>query len=437
MSVHEPRLYPVMTWLRPRADRWGLSTAAVALLVVALVIRLLWVGVHPVESFPSNSDFLQYQRLATTLAKHGVYGLNANSPNAFWPPGWPVVLAGLYALTGPNAQLGEMVGAILQCGAILIAAVVACRLLRPRFAIAAVAVMCFYPSGIAYASVLGTENLAAPLFTGLVALLAFTRPSVRTAVAAGLLVGALLVVRGEYGVAMGVVAAIWLVRGVDLRRLAAVSVVAVAGALVFVAPWTARNAATFGEFIPISTNGGFTFYFATQVPRFGPTPPPRPALNVFARLGKTSSTAPAANGDQYWRLGWEAVKKDPAGWLKLDVKRAYYQYGKESTMMSEADVTNPWIDRFAILYWLAIVALALVGFGILAIRRRQLPKAWLMIASSIVAVSFLKLFFIVNERDRLPLTYLLIVIAGLGAQQIFDAFEKRWAARRPRAGTVR
>jgi hypothetical protein len=322
-----------------------------------------------------------------------------------------------------------MLGAILEWGAILIAAVIASRLLRPRFAIAAVATMCFYPSAIAYASVLGTEHLAALLFTGLVALVAFTRPSIRTALAAGLLVGALLLVRGEYGVTMGVVVAVWLVRGVGLRRLGAVGAVAVAGGLVFVGAWMARNAATFREFIPVSTNGGFTFYYATQTPRFGTTPLPASARKVFARLGTTSSKAPAANEDKYWRLGWRAVKRDPASWLRLDLERVDYQYGKESSMMFWGHVRNPWLDRFAILYWLAIVAFALVGLGVVAIRRRQLPRAWLMIASSVAAVSFVKLFFIVNERDRLPLTYLLIVIAGLGVQQLFDTIEQRWPAR--------
>ena len=52
-----------------------------------------------------------------------------------------------------------------------------------------------------------------------------------------------------------------------------------------------------------------------------------------------------------------------------------------------------------------------------------------MIAASILAVSFLKLFFAVNERDRLPLTYLLIVIAGLGAQQLFGLLEERRSRR--------
>jgi hypothetical protein len=53
-------------------------------------------------------------------------------------------------------------------------------------------------------------------------------------------------------------------------------------------------------------------------------------------------------------------------------------------------------------------------------RHRRLDPAWTVIAGSIVTVSVLKLAFVVNERDRLPLTYLLIVVAALGAQWLAD-----------------
>ena len=394
-----------------------------ALLVFCLVGRLLWVAVHPVNP-PVGSDYQQYHRLASTLARYGVLGTDASSPQAFWPPGWPVVLAALYSVTGPSTQLGAMLGVLFEWGAIVIAALATSRLLRPPFALAAVAVMCFYPSAIAYAPVLATEHLAALLFTGLTALLAFTGPSIRTALAAGLLTGALLLERGDYGFAMVVVVAIWSTRGIPLRRWLAVSAVAIVGALVFIAPWAVRNASTFGEFIPTSTNGGITFYDATLAPRFT-------LDDVIKRFGITSTTAPKALENKYWHLGWMNVKKDPIGWLTLDLKRAYYQYGKESTMLFYGEITNPWIDRFAILYWLGIVAFGVVGFGVLAMRWRALPRPWLTIAASIGAVTFVKLFFVVNERDRLPLTYLLIVVATLGAQQLFAVVENHRARRRP------
>lgn len=415
-------------WIRPRPGALGLSSATIAVLILALLIRLAWISVHPVTPI---ADFQAYSELGRTLAQDGIYGQTPDAPQAFWPPGWPVALAGLYAFTGQNADASAMYGAVFEWVAVVIAAVVAARLLRPPFAFAAAAVMCLYPSAIGYAPVLATEHIAALLFTGLVTLMAFTKPDLRTSLAVGLIDGALILVRGDYGVAMAPVAAVWLVRGVDLRRLPAVGAVALAGALLFVGSWTVRNASTFGEFIPTSTNGGLTFYLGTVGPRWS-------FPKALAEHGFTSYTKPKAHENVYYRLGWERIKDDPIAWLALDAKRVYYQYGKENTMLRLGEVRDPWIARFALLYWWLIVGFAIVGFVVLARRRHQLPRPWLMIAASILAVSFLKLFFAVNERDRLPLTYLMIVIAGLGAQQLFGLLEERRSRRSdvaiPRSG---
>src|SRR6266480_2488947 len=272
-------------WVRPRPTLWGLSSATIAVLALGLLLRLVWISVHPVTPI---ADFQAYSELARTLEEHGVYGQTPDLPQAFWPPGWPVVLAGVYSLIGQNADAGAMLGAVFEWDAIVLAAVVAARLLRPPFAFAVVPAMCLYPSAIGYEPVLATEHTVALLFTGLVTLMAFTKPALRTSLAAGLIEGALILVRADYGVAMAFVTAVWLVRGVEVRRIPAVGAVALAGALLFVGPWTLRNASTFGEFIPISTNGGLTFYLGTVGPRWS-------FPEALVQHGFTSYTKPKAH----------------------------------------------------------------------------------------------------------------------------------------------
>jgi hypothetical protein len=407
-------------WLEPRG-RWRLSPAVLALLAVGLVVRLLWVLIHPVQPV---SDFDAYHQHAATLAADGTYGYRDGEPGAYWAPGWPVLLAGLYLVLGAHPQLGALLGVTLEWGAIAIAAATATRLLRPGFAAGAAAAMCFYPAAIAYGPVLGAEHLTAPLFTGLVCLVAFARPSLHTAAVAGLLGGALLLVRAEFGVTAAVVIAVWLLRGVPRRRVPALGAMTLAGALVFVAPWTARNALTFGEFIPASAKGGLTFYLATVAPDYSEPP-------VVARLGVTSTTDPGAHDRMWWRRGLENVGDDPPRWLAYDLRRIYSQYGEESEMLHWGGIEAALPRRVALAYWLVVVAFALLGLATIVARRRRLDPAWSYIAGSILAVSLLKLAFIVNERDRLPLTYLLIVVAGLGAQQVADAAPGQ---RRPSAG---
>jgi hypothetical protein len=390
-----------------------------ALLAIGLLLRVTWILVHDVEP---TSDFAAYHLLARSLAERGAYGFELGAPDTFWPPGWPVVVSGVYWLLGPNPTAGALLGAFLECGAILLAAVAASRLLRPAFAAGAVAGMCFYPGAIAYAPVLGTEHLAALLFTGLVVLVAFARPSSPIAFGAGLLTGALLLTRADYGVAMAAIVAVWLLLPrTSLRRALALAAMTLGGCLVLIGPWTVRNAVHFGDAIPTDTHGGATFYLGTVAPLGTPSP-------VVDDLYQNSGMSPAAIDHRLYALGLENIRDHPLRWLKFDAHRIYEQYGRgDGTLFFWGRIgagiparLASGVVNVANVYWLGVLGFALVGFWAIAIRLRRLPSPWVTIAASILAVSILKTFFVVNVRDRLPLTYLLIVVAGLGAQTIGD-----------------
>ena len=395
--------------------RLRLSSQLLVLLAVGLALRLSWVAVHHVTPV---SDFAEYNQHAATLVTHGNYSDNPRYSDAYWEPGWPVVLAALYSVFGVHPLLGAVLGTLLEWGAIVVAAVAASRLLRPRFATLSVAAMCLYPGAIAYGPVLGTEHLAALLFTAVVVLVALAQPTSRTALTAGLLAGASILTRSEYGAATVVLIAVWLWRALPMRRVVNVATVSAAGALICLGPWIARNAITFGEFIPASTNGGVTFYLGTVSPRY--TEPP-----IVKRLGDTSTRHPAAHDEMWLRMGLRNVIDNPLRWLAFDVQRIPYQYGQETLLLNWGRINNPVAQRVANIYWLTIVALALIGVGSMIAARRQVLPAWWLIAGSIAAVSLLKTAFIVNQRDRLPLTYLLILIAGLGTQRLADLIAAR------------
>jgi hypothetical protein len=229
----------------------------------------------------------------------------------------------------------------------------------------------------------------------------------------GLLLGALSLTRSEYAAGLAIVTAVWLVRGIPARRAVALAAVCAAGALVFVGPWTVRNAVRFGEFIPTSTNGGETFYLATVSVRY--TAPP-----IIFRLGETSLTHPAAQDRMWWHKGFDNVRRHPVRWLGYDLERLRRQYTQDTWMLSLGQLSNPTARRVATAYWLAIVGLAVAGFGAMVVLRRRLAPAWWTIAAAILTVTVLKTAFLISWKDRLPLTYLLIAVAGLGAQSLVD-----------------
>lgn len=388
----------------------------IVLLALALGLRLLWIAIHPV---PLVTDYAVYHEHAVALVERAVYSDDPDYPPlGFWPPGWSLALAAFYSLGGGHPQLGVAMGVILEWGAIVLAALAACRLLRPAFATGAVAGMAFYPGAFAYSPVLGSEHLAALVFTGAVVLAAFARPTMSTSLVAGLLGGALLLVRPDYGLPLALVLAVWLVRARREGKIFALGAVMLAGGLICVGPWTVRNAVTFGELIPTATNGGLNFYLGTLAPGWTDAP-------VVKRMRPTSAVKPGAHDKRYWRLGLKNVRRDPLRWLALGARRIHFQYGQELNLFWYGGIESRAVRRLGHFYWLVMVTLALVGLGAVVLQRARLPVAWAVIAGSITAVSLLKLAFIVSQRDRLPLTYLLIVLAGLGAESLANLARQR------------
>ena len=107
----------------------------------------------------------------------------------------------------------------------------------------------------------------------------------------------------------------------------------------------------------------------------------------------------------------------------------YYQFGRERSLLYWGEIQNQWVRRLAPVYGLGIVCFAVIALAVVAHRWRQIPRPWLFIVGSVMAVSVLKLLFVVNERDRLPLTYVLIVLSGLGAQRIVEITGSRRSRR--------
>jgi 4-amino-4-deoxy-L-arabinose transferase-like glycosyltransferase len=141
------------------------------LLALALGLRLLPVlchGAHP--ALFMGYDSWGYHRLATNLlAGHGYSWDTAPpyTPNLYRPPGYPVLLLGLYALTGPSILAAIALQALAGTAAVLLTFVLARGLdYPPRVALLAAAVQALDPVAIQYSNLMHTE-----VYTSLILLL--------------------------------------------------------------------------------------------------------------------------------------------------------------------------------------------------------------------------------------------------------------------------
>jgi hypothetical protein len=270
-------------------------------LFAGLALRLYFIWRFPFYS----GDTAYYEELARNWLYHGIYGFYSHGqllPTDARVPGYPAFLAAIYFLAGTGRQAVMLAQALVDLATCVLAAGIAARLAaaaseadRSRIAAAALWLTALCPFTANYTAVPQTEVLAT-FFTTL-ALLIFLAPAatfidriasdhdlLRAAkiwFAGGLVVGLGTLVRPETPLLLvAVMFALWFryPRPANWNKLTLAKVCMIAGLLLPLAPWAARNSISVGRVQFLSayyaeTNGvvmptGFYAWTKTWMYRF-------------------------------------------------------------------------------------------------------------------------------------------------------------------------
>lgn len=407
---------------------------AVLLFVAAVtLLRLAWVLLVPTQP---TSDHAVYHGLAVRLAETGVY--DTEKHRAYWPPGYPAFLAALYAVFGPAVLIGKL-GNVVLAG---LADLLSWRLVRthvgPGAATAALLLTAAWPGRNFHVDVLSYDELVLVLLLASLVLLpgpadvrggqGSTRPL--RWLAAGLVLGLACLVRPTLGVTPVAVGAWLLLRGTSWRRAALCTALYGAAMLVPIVPWTARNYAVLGRFVPLTTNAGGNFY------------------NSWAPGGTGDFHKPAwehlhavTGGDELllspvgFRLGLAAIREDPlrAAW-RVAQKQVHY-LGSDNWMLPvecytaalRGDARGGAVLKTALHtltngWYLLLLLWPVVGLRGLARRFEQRPLAGLCLGLFLLGLIIHTVF---EAQPRYHLIYLPfwgIMLAVLGTA---DAAQRR------------
>jgi hypothetical protein len=435
-------------------------------LVALLAILLLGLGLRVGEAWDGRApvyDAAAYAAIAANLDEGNGFtvGPGATQPSSNYSPGLPLLVAGLYEITGGvHEGLARVVLAVIGTLSVLFAYLIGVRLgrapHRPRSsevgaapvparlarnpaygeenppvawpALAGALVVAVYPALLEYQGMLMGEPLAATLLSGgvLAMLWAWDGRSARWLLP-GALFGALSLVRPEYlGVAV-LVAVVLLAREVrvDWRSSLLRAAVFLGAALVVIAPWTIRNAAALDRFVPISTGGGQVLFAGTYLPSDGD--PEKVGAEVVAenpqlfapqdaqrlRLEQILSRLAHARYPQMEtdkalaKMGkeqlWDDISEDPGEYLGFVAKKVWriWSHGPRDVMREPV---------WEVLHW-ALALLALLGLGVIAWRRR-----WeaLLLATILVSITAISALLVASPRRVLVTIPLLAALAALG-----------------------
>jgi 4-amino-4-deoxy-L-arabinose transferase-like glycosyltransferase len=435
-----------------RRGKIAILAALGVLTIAGLGLRVGYAVEQPAAQPP---DAGAYARIAASLYRDGSFdarppGVSREvQPAGSYAPGLPLLVAGLYELSGGvHLTFALVVLALLGAGAIPLTFLLGRRLAGPVAGLIGAAVIAVYPALLDYQGLLLTEPLAAFLLSAalVVFLCAADRPSPWRWLGGGALLGALALVRPEYLAVAVLLPLAWLIReGLRgrLRHSAALAGISLLGTALILAPWTIRNEISLRRTVPVSTGGGKALFIGTYLDADGNGPKlrelllsERPALRQ--RLSKggpvddpnrfvlervldkvAAGRYPGLETDAaLGRMGRKNLEDDitqePIAFAGLLVDKAYETWTDAPRAVMERE---PWRAL-----QLGVIILALLGLAVLAVRRRFEALILGLVLAYMTAVGAL---LIASPRRELVVLPVLAALAGVGVTACADSLA-RW-----------
>ncbi len=451
--------------------RFGLA-ALVAILLLGLGLRLE----YAIDGRPPVYDAKAYARIAAHLEAGDGFtaGRTATQPSSNYSPGLPLLVAGIYAVTGGvDGELARIVLAAIASLAVLFTYLLGRRLGGVVAGLLGAVAVAAYPALLEYGGMLMSEPLAATLLSGGVLALLWAGDGARRKetggrgggtegrsgatwwrwLLAGAVLGALSLVRPEYLAVSFLLALLVLVHGLWLsfgpdsgpkdnhpaaggpkdnrggpewRGALGAAVLVCAGVVVVVGPWTVRNAFALERFVPVSTGGGQVLFAGTYLPSGGD--PERVGAEVVERHPELF----APHAVQHLRLEQILARLAHHRYPDLEADEALAKMGKEQLWddLSEdplefagflaAKIGRVWShgprtvmreELWEALHWV-LLGFGLLGLAVLLYRRRWEAA---LIAAVFLAITVLSAVLVASPRRVLVMLPLLAACAGFGA----------------------
>jgi 4-amino-4-deoxy-L-arabinose transferase-like glycosyltransferase len=422
------------------AERHGGRAVLIALAVIVVLGAALRVNsaLSPLDVRP-GTDSAVYASVAEQIYEHHRFALpNASSPYD-WSPGAPLFYGAVYIATGGVHPGGvRILVALLSALTMVLVYLIGRRLAGPLAGLVGAGLLAVYPTTIYYSGKLMSEPLATLTLAGTVLSFMWASDKGRKWWAwaiPGVLLGLTAFARPEYLAFVVIFGLLALWRGGLLP--AAVLVVAFA---LPVAPWAAHVSSVEGRFVPISTGGGKALFIGTYLPGNGlHLDVKRELLRQFR--GRTNIPATELSQISMTPLLNRVASKYP----DLPRDAALQKIGRENAVhyithqpfdfgwMIAKKMWHMWEgsgaagrSTWGTIYQYTVLALALAGFVLLALRRR-----WevVPIALLVLGITVLGGLLLAGTRRNVALMPLVMAVAGVAVAALVARVWTRLPAR--------
>lgn len=374
--------------------------------LVALIVRGVVVVAfgNLVPTMPDKTK--RYDNIAMSLLRGEGFAL-AGRPTAVSPPVYPLMLAGVYALTGRSDQAARWALAVVDAAACVLIFVAAAGLVSRRAALLTALCAVLSPYQL-YTVLVGASDT---LFTFLVALAlvlllrAALRPfPLRLLLAGGAVSLATLSRAVTLLFPLAAIPALWLASPLAARAKLRSAGFVLAGAALVLTPWTVRNWQVFGRFVPVQTLGGYHLYMASLDWA-------NPADRAEIRQARPSQ---ADNDAHLYRVALARIVSDPLRYVGLAYRRLLSMwFGSQSGALSGTLVP------------VNSALLALAAFGVW-LERRRLARLALPLA---LVLYFVAVHLVIASifRYMLPVVPVVTMVAMIPCARLLERVAERRA----------
>ena len=393
---------------------WMLARPGPVLAVLVLVgfaLRVGWLVASGGLFAPPQEDELDYNDLAKSLLSGQGYSLDGE-PQVNRSPGYPVFLFLVYTAFGVQPAIARLVQAALLVAVVPLRYYVGRRGWSPSVGMLSALVFAVHPFSIFWSRYMATENLLVFVYAALAAVLVCPgRTGVGRVFAGGVVLGVALLTRPT-AILVAAGLALWLLLVSRGRSRLVRPALLLAGALVALSPWVARNFAEYGQFIPLtsgygSSAGGYVFWISN---------------NEYT----------ARPGERWGRYVPAEMLPDYAEYISYGdnpglLDRKGYEYGLRYLTSHPQDVPMLLLGKF-LRFWNVFPGTTLVtraaGATVLVLLPFFLVGLWAcwrnrqnggMVLVFIVGTMLIGLIFWADTRIRAPAEPFIVLAAAIGA----------------------
>ena len=382
----------------------GAAWPWLAILAAALLARLAFVWAMPRRIL--WPDGLEYEAVARSLIEHGTYGLQT-----LRPPGYPTLIAGVYALFGESLLALRVVEAVLGTASVAVVGVAGAAAFGRAAGWIAAALMALHPVLVYLPSTQYSENtLVLVLVLAWAAVFAAWRGGAtwRWALAGGLFGLAALVRPTTVFLLPGLGVGMLLAFRASARPRVGPAVAALAALILVVAPWVVRGHRVHGQWFFIATGGGRQFWVGNNPRATAETQAPT-QWSAAERESLASYPDEMARERWHYREGLRFVRAEPARAARLYVRELANLFAPWPETFSRTLAIGPWgraAQGVATIMVFAGVALALG-------RMRPDPLLW-PVLGAVVSFALMSALFFTVMRYRMVIEPCLLWLAGVG-----------------------